>query len=120
MTNASLSENWYPETMYEDADEAGLTSKIPFIMVPQNKDMPKLLFMFESRQTGEFEPGTDGEQLPIVDMLLHQYANMTQLKEGLSGDDYDKVRVCLGLEPLTSAVLAGKKITDKIRKNLES
>ena len=117
MTN---NDNWYPEIMYEDADEAGLTSKIPFIMVPQEKDMPKLLFMFESRQTGEFEPGSDGEQLPIVEMELHQYADMAVLKSGLSLEDYDKVRICLGLEPLNQAAKQGKKITDKIRKNLES
>ena len=52
-------------------------------------------------------------------MELHQYADMAQLKENMAPDDYDKVRVCLGLEPLMTAVLSGKKITDKIRKNLE-
>ena len=110
---------WFPEIMYEETDETGLTSKIPFIMVPQNQEMPKLLFMFESRQTGEFEPGTNGEQLPIVEMELHQYADMAQLKKGLNPEDYDKVRICLGLEPLITAALSGQKISDKIRKNLE-
>ena len=80
--------NWFPEIMYEDSDESGLTSKIPFIMVPETENMPKLLFMFESRQTGEFEPGIDGEQLPIVEMELHQYADMAQLKENMAPDDY--------------------------------
>jgi len=116
----TANDDWYPEIMYEDADEAGLTSKIPFIMVPENRQMPKLLFMFESRQTGEFEPGYDGEQLPIVEMELHQYADMSILKSELSALDYDKVRVCLGLKPLNEAAQAGKKITDKIRNNLES
>lgn len=117
MTNV---DSWYPEIMYEDADDAGLTSKIPFIMVPEEKTMPKLLFMFESRETGEFEPGADGEQLPIVEMELHQYADMAVLKSGLSPAEYDNVRICLGLESLNTAAVAGKKITDKVRKNLES
>jgi hypothetical protein len=110
--------NWFPEIVYEDATD-GMTSKIPFIMVPKDEEMPKLLFMFESRETGEFEPGSDGEQLPIVEMDLHQYADMLQLKENLDEETYNKVRHCLGLEPLRSAAAAGKTITDNIRKNIE-
>ena len=109
---------WYPEIMYEDAED-GLTSKIPFIMVPKGESMPVMLFMFESRETGEFEPDVDGEPMPITEMDLHQYADMAALKKGLSSVDYDKVRMCLGLEPLKHAAIAGKKITDNIRKNIE-
>ena len=111
--------NWFPEIMYEDSDDAGLTSKIPFIPVPEKESMPSILFVFESRETGEFEPGANGEQLPIVEMELHQYADMAILKEGLTQEIYDKVRTCLGLSPLRDAVTSGKKITDKVRKNLE-
>ena len=32
--------NWIPEIMYEESDD-GLTSNIPFIMVPHNQEMPK-------------------------------------------------------------------------------
>ena len=110
--------NWIPEIMYED-DENGMSSKIPFIMVPHNEEMPKILFMFESRETGEYEPGDNGDPLPIVEMELHQYANMISLKKGLSSEDYDKVRLCLGLEPLSQAVNAGRQITDNIRKNIK-
>ena len=118
MSDNNISTNWVPEIMYEDAED-GITSKIPFIMVPKEEVMPKILFMFESRETGEFEPGKDGEQLPIIEMELYQYANMASLKERLGSEDYDKVRICLGLEPLKSAVVSGKKISDKVRKNLE-
>ena len=107
-------ENWFPEIMYEDDESTGLSSKIPFIMVPQDKEMPKVIFIFESRQTGEFEPGTDGEPLPIYEMDLHQYADMALLKAGLPGDLYDQVRICLGLEPLQKAVQAGKIITNNM------
>ena len=57
---------WVPEIMYEESEEEGLTSQIPFIMVPQDEEMPKLLYIFESRDTGEIEPGPDGEDLVLV------------------------------------------------------
>jgi len=109
--------NWIPEIMYEE-DDSGLSSNIPFIPVPTGETMPKMLFVFESRETGEYEPNDDGEPVPILEMELHQYADMLQLKEGLDPETYDKVRICLGLEPLASAVTKGQKISDKIRKNL--
>lgn len=106
--------NWIPEIMYED-DAEGLSSHIPFIMVPPKEKMPKMLFIFESRETGEFEPGSEGEPMPIIEMELHQYADMVELKKGLTGAEYDKVRSVLGLEPLKTASVKGKEITDKIR-----
>ena len=110
--------NWIPEIMYED-DENGMTSKIPFIMVPQEEEMPKILFLFESRETGEYEPDIEGNPLPIVDMELHQYADMLYLKKGLPPVIYDMVRSCLGLNPLKEAEASGAEITNKIRENLE-
>ena len=110
MTN----KNWIPEIMYED-DADGLSSHIPFIMVPTEEIMPKLLFIFESRETGEFEPGIDGDPMPIIEMELHQYADMQHLKKGLTEEEYNKVRNVLGLEPLALAVEKGKKITKNIR-----
>ena len=110
--------NWVPEIVYED-DENGMTSKIPFIMVPKEEEMPKILFMFESRETGEFEPDSEGNPLPIVDMELHQYADMFYLKKGLHPAVYDMVRSCLGLKPLKEATASGSTITNKIRENLE-
>ena len=109
--------NWYPEIMYEEQED-GLSSKIPFIMVPEDQIMPELLYVFESRDTGEFEPGMTGEPVPILEMDLHQYADMATLKEKLNAEVFDTVMVALGLAPLTEAVSAGKKITDNIRKNL--
>ena len=112
------SSKWIPEIMYED-DEGGMTSKIPFIMVPKEEEMPKLLFMFESRETGEFEPDSEGNPLPIIEMELHQYADMAKLKSGLSEDLYDQVRMCLGLESLRQSAKKGIQLTDKIRNNLK-
>ena len=109
--------NWIPEIMYEDSDD-GMTSHIPFIMVPNGEEMPKMLFMFESRDTGELEPNEEGEPVPIFEMDLHQYANMNILKARLDLATYDKVRHVLGLEPLKQAIEKGTKITEKVKKNL--
>ena len=34
--------DWIPEIMYEESDE-GLSSHIPFILVPKNEEMPKFI-----------------------------------------------------------------------------
>ena len=40
--------NWIPEIMYEEtSEEEGLSSNIPFIPVPNNQEMPKLIYIFE-------------------------------------------------------------------------
>lgn len=105
---------WVPEIYYEEMD-GGLTSHIPFISVPADETMPKILFMFESRETGEEEVGPDGEPMPIVDLDLHQYGNMNTLRDNLPVDVYDQVRQALGLEALSTAVEKGKKITQTVR-----
>lgn len=113
-----MSSVWYPEIMYEEIEE-GLSSKIPFISVPPGEVMPQFLFIFESRETGEFEPGMDGEDLPVSELDLHQYADMAVLKSRLSAKDFDTVRAALGLEPLAQAAAKGAQITSKVRENLD-
>jgi len=108
-------QQWVPEIYYEEEDGDGLTSHIPFIAVPDDEEMPKMLFIFESRETGEIEPGPDGEDLPVTELTLTQYANTDTLKHNLDAVTYDKVRSALGLQPLMEAVESGKKITEKIR-----
>jgi len=112
-----MSQNWIPEIMYEETED-GQTSAIPFIMVPSDQKMPSLLYMFESRETEETEPGPEGEELPIVEWDLHQYADMSILKSGLDHETYDSVRKCLGLEPMDVATAKGKDITSTVRSNL--
>ena len=111
------STDWIPEITYEEIDD-GISSNIPFIAVPKEEAMPKIIFIFESKETGEYEPGLEGEMLPIVEMDLHQYADMAYLKSGLTPDLYDKVRLCLGLDPLESAAKEGRKITERIKQNV--
>ena len=109
--------NWIPEIYYEE-EESGITSHIPFITVPDDEEMPKMLFIFESRETGDFEPGPDGSDLPVTQIDLHQYADMQSLKEKLDLESYDKVRKALGLEPMQDAAAAGRKITERIRNSV--
>lgn len=113
------SKKWVPEIEYEEA-EGGITSNIPFISVPEEEEMPKVLFIFESRDTGEVEPGAEGEEVPVFELNLHQYVNMSSLKTGLTAAEYDRVRLVLGLDPLKKAAEAGKQITNNIRKKLET
>jgi hypothetical protein len=109
--------HWVPEICYEEADD-GLTSKIPFIDVPPTEKMPNVLFIFEACETGEFEPGPTGEPIPIVNLDLHQYADMNVLRTGLPQEIYDKVRLVLGLDPLATAIPKGMAITEKVRNNV--
>ena len=103
-----MNQHWVPEILYEE-DDAGLTGQLPFIPVPENEEMPGMLFIFEQRETGEFEPGPEGEELPIFEVTLHSYAQMAILRERLSAEDFDKVRVALGLLPLKQAIDLTKK-----------
>ena len=111
-------DQWVPEIMYEESGE-GVSSNIPFIMVPNNEEMPSLVYIFESRETGEVEPGLDGEDVPVVQWDLHQYADMAVLKEKLPENVFDLVRASLGLEPLKTAVEKGRAITAKVRSNID-
>lgn len=108
--------NWIPEIMYEEETD-GSTQNLPFILVPTGEEMPKFLLLWEHRQTGEFEPGPDGEELPIVDAELWQYAKMDVLKSGLTSAEYDRVREVLGLEPLKAAAKKGRAITERAVSN---
>ena len=110
---------WVPEILYEE-DAEGLAGNLPFIQVPSDKEMPGVLFMFSSQETGKFEPGLDGEEVPIVDLELHQYANMAYIKAGLDVETYNRLRLVLGLEPLEEAARKGAAVTEKIRENIET
>ena len=111
-----MSENrkWVPEIMYEEYDEESISGGLPFIQIPPDKEMPDILFMFGSQETGDFEPDVEGNPQPIMEMELYQYACMQYLKESLSEEIYDQVRMCLGLEPLGIATKKGMAASEKI------
>ena len=109
--------SWFPEIMYEDGD--GAASHFPFIIVPPEQEMPKILFIIESRDTGDREKDDEGNEHAVMDMEMHQYADMAILKRNLDPVTFDSVRQALGLEPLAVAEQKGQKITESVRKNLE-
>ena len=109
--------HWLPEIVYEEIED-GITSNIPFVSVPDEEEMPPVLFIFESRDTGEIEPGPEGEDLPVTELELHQYVNMTKLKNALDSTTYDRIRCVIGLEPLAVATEKGQDLTNRVRKNL--
>ena len=105
--------NWIPEVMYEEG------SNLPHIQVPAGETMPGMLMVFSATETGEFEPDEEGNPLPILEMDLHQYADMVTLKNNLDTTTYDAVRAALGLEPLATAEEKGRKISQNIREKVE-
>jgi hypothetical protein len=105
--------NWIPEVMYEEG------SNLPHIQVPEGEVMPGMLFVFSAVETGEFEPDDEGNPLPILEMDLHQYADMVTLKNNLDAVAYDTVRAALGLEPLSEAEEKGRQISQNIREKVE-
>lgn len=115
MTKKKQPKNWIPEIVYEEGE-----GQLPFIHVPPGEDDPKLLFIFISHQTGEFEPGSDGEEVPVLEMDLKQFVDLSLLKTGLTEQEYDKVRSILNLEPLRVASAKGEKITQSIREKIGS
>ncbi len=114
----SNNNSWIPEIMYEESSDGSATSQLPFVPVPEGESMPTLLYVFESRETGEYEPGLSGEEVPVIQMDLHQYADMSALKENLTPDVFDVVRSALGLEPMSTATIKGRAITERIRGNV--
>ena len=79
------------------------------------EEMPSILFVFESKNTGEFEPGLEGEEIPVIELDLYQYANMNTLKQRMTPIEYDNVRFALGLESLKTAAIKGQKITSNVK-----
>lgn len=105
---------WIPEIMYEE------DSQLPFIQVPKNQPDPHILFIFVNRENGETEPDEEGNEVPVVEMDLRQFADLKILKENLTEQEYDRVREVLGLLPLKEATKKGKEITLKVASNLSS
>ena len=103
---------WIPEIMYEE------DSQIPFIQVPNEQPDPHILFIFVNRETGETQPDDEGNEAPVVEMDLRQFADLKILKENLTEQEYDKVRSILGLLPLREATKKGKEITAKVASKL--
>jgi len=108
-----------PVILYEEPtgkNDGGIP--FPYIEIPKEGAMPPVLFIFEYKHTGEFEPDEKGNPAAIVDQYLHKYVDLEHLKDKLSPATYDMVRVALGMKPLKEAQVAGQKILDKVKSNV--
>ena len=103
---------WIGDLLYEEG------SKIPFIQVPPDKDMPDMLHVYEYKQTGEFSPGPEGEEVPHMDVFIHQYIDQEALQAVLDEETVNRVRIYCGLKPLQEAKEKGQEITDKVQQNV--
>lgn len=118
-TNKQQKLTKFPVIYYEEQDKLdGGTNPIPYIEVEKEEPWPYVLFIQEYRQTGEHEPDNKGNPVPIYDMVMHQYVDMTTLKDRLSEDTYDIVRTALGMKPLKQAQEEGAKLLDKVEKKI--
>lgn len=113
-----VQEPWRPELVYEQDDDGGQLGNLPLIHVPPGEEMPRFLLVWEAHDTGEIEPGLLGEDVPVVEWELRQYAQMDVLKSKLTPAEYDRVRRALGLKLMADAVPEGRAITEKIRNNV--
>lgn len=102
-----------PVILYESEEQS-----LPYIEIEQDDNMPDALFIQEYKHTGDYEPDEEGEEAPIVDILMHMYVNMTTLQNKLPADLNDKVRVAIGLQPLAKAKAEGQKIMDRVYGNV--
>jgi hypothetical protein len=115
-------EKWIPSIYYEE-NKDGITGGLPFIDVPYGRNMPGCLFICESKDYRELSQDTkdnlDLEHLE-KEIIMHSYANMTILRQKLSPELFDEVRIAIGLQPLQIALLEGAKKTMEIQKNIDN
>jgi hypothetical protein len=107
-----------PEILYEAPNYPGeKVSPIPYIVVPKDKGMPDKLFVMEYRQTGEHEVGDSGKPEEIMDgPYPHMYVDFIHIEKILADmpEEFDKVRIGLGLEPLVQARKEGNEILNRV------
>lgn len=111
-----------PEILYEAPQYPGAkTSPIPYIDVPKDKKMPPMLFLFESKETGEFEVGDKGTPEPIVDQIPHRYIDLNFLFDRFEKlnmpDMKDQIRLMLGMEKEKVARKLGEEKVTKVFDN---
>lgn len=104
-----------PLILYEEPSSEGEKGiPFPYIEVAKGKRMPPVLFIFEYQHTGEIEPDAHGRDAEVVDQIPHKFIDMEFLKEKLTPEINDMVRVAVGMKPLRMAQVEGQKILDKV------
>lgn len=105
--------NWIPEIYYEEGTD-GMAGQFPFVQIPTDKDMPSMLFVLGSKETGDTSPSSSGEPEAIVEMEMYSYVNMQQLQKVMTFESYDQLRILIGLKPLDEATKLGVQQSEKM------
>lgn len=104
---------WIPEFLYEEG------SKLPFVDVPEDQEMPDRLFVYEYKQTESREvveqPDGTTQEMPVYDVDIGMWLSYNVAKERLDAETLDKVRAAFGLDPLEEAKKKGAALTSKIQ-----
>lgn len=108
-----------PILYYEEPAPGEPANPIPYIEVALDEEMPKVLFISEYKETGEFEVDTGMGSQPIWDMMIHKYVDLDHLQKVVKPKVFDQIRVALGMKPLKEARKAGKPMLDKVLQNAE-
>lgn len=103
-----------PTILYDEPKPGERPNILPYIEVTQEGKMPPVIFIYEYKQTGEFEPDSNGEPVEIVDQIPHRYFDMEFLQAKLPSHLNDMVRVLLGMQPQKEAKKDGQAILDKV------
>jgi len=103
-----------PEILYEEPSVGGKGNPIPYIDVPKTKEMPPVLFVFEYKRTGEYEPDSKGKPAEIVDQIPHRYADLEYLFLRLDPSLHDIVRCSLGMKPKNQAEQDGAAVMERV------
>jgi hypothetical protein len=111
--------NWHPEIYYEEGTD-GMAGQFPFVQIPNDKDMPTMFFILGARETGDTTASSSGDPEAIVEMEMYSYVNMQQLQEVMSFEDYDNLRMTIGLKPLNEAVAKGLKQSEEMAKKINN
>jgi hypothetical protein len=90
-----------PEIFYEESAE-GFTNGMPFMQIENDQSVPNALFMGAAKNIKNKNSEVDKEDM--CEITMQMYVNSEVLKAVLNKEDYDKIRVSIGLDPLNVAL----------------
>ena len=95
-----------PEIFYEESHE-GFTNGMPFMRIEDSKTIPNALFIGAAKNIEN--KNNESSEEDMCEITMQMYINSEVLKKVLSSEDYDKVRVSIGLFPLNEAIEKSKQ-----------
>ena len=87
-----------PEIFYEESHE-GLTNGMPFMRIEKDNNIPGAIFIGAALNFENKNKEVESEE-EMCEIVMQMYINSETLKSKLSEEDYNKVRVAIGLKPL--------------------